>query len=203
MTRLPREGANKTRLIPALGAKGAMDFHDRLARHAIARASTFCMMGKGRKLLICITGGTPAEAKVWLGDDTPDCCVQSPGDLGNRMHTAADNAFADGADKIIIIGTDCPGLDTAMLGKAEELMESSDLVFGPALDGGYYLIGMSAPCPGIFAEMPWGEADVLERSLDAAKRGGRKTALLPPLADVDRPEDIAAAEEELRKALRR
>lgn len=145
MTRLPREGANKTRLIPALGAKGAMDFHDRLARHAIARASAFCIMGIKRKLVLCITGGTLAEGKSWLGDDTLGIDEQADGDLGDRMHTAAANAFKEGAEKVIIIGTDCPCLDEGMLQKAEELLEGNDLVFGPALDGGYYLVGMRAP----------------------------------------------------------
>lgn len=197
MTRLPREGRNKTRLIPELGAAGATAFHDRLARHTIAIASFFCAGENNRRLQIHIEGGSPAEARDWLGDHTLDCREQPDGDLGKRMEKAVTEAFAGGAGKVIVIGTDCPSLDEATLDEAERLLDGHDLVFGPALDGGYYLIGLREPCPGVFANIPWGGDGVLAASLEAARAAGRKTALLRPLADVDRPEDIIAAEESL------
>ncbi len=199
MTRLPREGRNKTRLIPALGANGAMEFHDRLARHAIGRASSFCMMGNGRGLRVCIEGGTPIDGKSWLGDDGLDCREQSPGDLGARMLIAAEEAFTGGTEKVIIIGTDCPGIDESVLSGVEEMLNSSDLVFGPALDGGYYLIGMTKPFPEIFQGIPWGGTNVLTESLRAAEMIGIRTAISAALPDVDLPEDLPAAEEALGK----
>jgi uncharacterized protein len=199
MTRLPREGRNKTRLIPALGAKGAMAFHDRLARHTIGRASSFCMMGKGRKLSVCLEGGTPIEGKTWLGEDGFDCREQADGDLGERMRIASEEAFNDGAEKVIIIGTDCPGIDESTFSETEGLLEHNDLVFGPALDGGYYLIGLAKPISAVFEAIPWGGQDVLEHSLLAAGREDLKTALLGPLPDADFPEDLPAAEAELVK----
>lgn len=195
MTRLPREGRNKTRLIPALGAKGAMEFHDRLARHTMARASGFCSSGKGRRLVVCIEGGTPAEGRSWLSD--LDFRVQADGDLGARMQIAAEEAFADGVDKVIIIGTDCPSLDESILSYAESLLAHNDLVFGPALDGGYYLIALAKPLRAVFESIPWGGSDVLEKSLQAAEGEGLKAALLAALPDVDLPEDIPAALEGL------
>jgi rSAM/selenodomain-associated transferase 1 len=197
MTRLPREGRNKSRLIPALDAAGATAFHDRLARHTFAVASSFCSAGNNRKLMIHIEGGTPAEARDWLGDDTLNCHEQPDGDLGKRMDTATTDAFAAGAEKVIVIGTDCPSLDEATIADAERKLDGHDLVFGPALDGGYYLIGLRQPCPEVFESIPWGGDGVLAASLGAARNHGRDTALLQPLADVDRPEDIPAAEEAL------
>ncbi len=194
MTRLPCEGRNKTRLIPALGAKGAMDFHDRLARHAIGRASSFCMMEQGRKLVVCLEGGTPVEGKSWLGEDGVDCRLQADGDLGERMKIASAQAFAEGAQKVIIIGTDCPDLHESILHEATYLLGRNDLVFGPALDGGYYLIGMARPVPAVFEGIAWGGTDVLAHSLQAAAKGCFRVAQLPALPDVDFPEDLAGAE---------
>lgn len=199
MTRLPREGRNKTRLIPALGAAGAMHFHNRLARHAIGRASSFCMAAKERHLRVCIEGGTPIEAKTWLGDDSLDCHEQAPGDLGTRMETAARQAFAEGAKKVIIIGTDCPSIDESALTAAEKALDADPLVYIPALDGGYVLIGMSQLIPEVFENIPWGGEEVLEKSLTAASLAGKKVTLLDPLPDVDLPEDLPAAETALQK----
>ena len=69
--------------------------------------------------------------------------------------------------------------------------------FGPALDGGYYLIGLAKPIRAVFESIPWGGSDVLAKSLQAAEGEGLKAALLAPLPDVDLPEDIPAALEAL------
>ena len=199
MTRLPREGRNKTRLIPALGKAGAMHFHDKLARHAIGRASAFCMSEKKRHLRVCIEGGTSIEGKTWLGDDSLDCREQASGDLGNRMETAAREAFEEGAQKVIIIGTDCPSIDEAALNSAVSTLDSNDLVYIPATDGGYVLIGMSKLVPEVFRDISWGGEDVLEASLAAASAAGAKVQLLDPIPDVDLPEDLPAAEAALEK----
>ncbi|WP_411825665.1 TIGR04283 family arsenosugar biosynthesis glycosyltransferase [Luteolibacter sp. AS25] len=197
MTRLPRVGKNKTRLIPALGPEGAMRFHDRLARHSIGRASAFCLSEKERHLTIAIEGGTPIEAKEWLGDDQLDCQEQAPGDLGTKMQTAAENAFLQGASKVLIIGTDCPSIDEFTLLEAERLLDNNTLVYGPALDGGYYLLGMRKIIPVVFQKISWGEGEVLNQSLAAARKVGVEPALLSPLSDVDHPEDLPMADEAL------
>ena len=199
MTRLPRTGRNKTRLIPALGAEGATAFHERLARHAIGRASSFCNLHPAARLTVRLEGGTSIEGKSWLGADTMDCREQSPGDLGHRMESAAEEAFEEGADRLVIIGTDCPSIDESILGKAFEALTHAEVVFGPAADGGYYLVGMSKPTPSIFRNIPWGGGDVLEKSLTAAKEAALRVKLLEVLSDVDIPEDLTAAEAHLQK----
>lgn len=197
MTRLPRAGRNKTRLIPALGPEGASVFHNRLARHAIGRASSFCALNPEAGLTIRLEGGTPVEGKSWLGSDTMDCREQSPGNLGQRMESAAIEAFEQGARRVVIIGTDCPSINESILLKAFDALAGSDVVFGPAADGGYYLVGMGKPTPSIFKNIPWGGGKVLEESLASAENAGIRTALLETLPDVDMPEDLPAAEERL------
>jgi rSAM/selenodomain-associated transferase 2/rSAM/selenodomain-associated transferase 1 len=191
MTRLPCEGRNKTRLIPALGAAGAARFHDELARHAIGRASSFCMTFSNARLVVRLDGGSTREGKDWLGEC--DCRVQGDGDLGARMRRAAGEAFAEGASRVLIIGTDCPSMDESILTKAFDALEQDDLVYGPAHDGGYYLIGMSKACDEVFDGIGWGGGEVLNQSLAAAGKVGSSVAMLDPLADVDFPDDLAAA----------
>lgn len=176
-----------------------MHFHDRLARHAIGRASAFCMTSKKHHLRVSLEGGTPIEGKSWLGDNSLDCHEQAPGDLGMRMETAALEAFEEGAEKVIIIGTDCPSIDETALTSAAEALDSNDLVYIPATDGGYVLIGMSKLVPEVFRDIPWGGEEVLDASLSAASTANAKVHLLNPLPDVDLPEDLPAAESALEK----
>ena len=192
MTRLPCEGHNKTRLIPALGPEGATTMHDRLARHAVGRASSYAMMHPGTALEVHLAGGSPEQGRAWLGD--VQCIAQHPGDLGQRMQAAAERAFSRGAKRVVIIGTDCPSLDEPYLSEAFGALEGNDAVYGPAADGGYVLIGLSKPCPQLFTGIAWGESKVLEQSLSAARDASLKFALLETRHDVDTPDDLPAAE---------
>lgn len=191
MTRLPQEGRNKTRLIPALGPAGATAMHDRLARHTVGRVSSYALMNPGTHPEIHLEGGTPQEGRGWLGDI--DYIPQHPGDLGQRMWSAIDRALSNGARRVVVIGTDCPSLDQAVLSDAFHALAGSDVVFGPAEDGGYYLIGLSKPCPQLFGKIDWGTASVLEQSFAAARDSFLKACLLGALGDVDVPGDIPAA----------
>lgn len=191
-TRLPCEGRNKTRLIPALGAAGAADLHDRLARHTVGRVCTFCQAHGDVKLVIRLDGGSPHDGKEWLG--AHDFREQGGGDLGERLERAVQDAFSEGAGRVIVIGTDSPELDHATLAEALELLDHHLLVFGPANDGGYYLVGLSAPSTIIFQNIAWGGTEVLAQSLAAARKAGFRVGLLGSLPDVDVPEDLPAAE---------
>jgi hypothetical protein len=106
------------------------------------------------------------------------------------MALAFDSAFTNGADRVAIIGADCPGLTSEVMAKAFSLLTSHDLVLGPANDGGYYLVGLTRPCSRLFAHIPWGADAVLGETLDAARELGMAFALLEPLDDVDRPGDL-------------
>jgi rSAM/selenodomain-associated transferase 2/rSAM/selenodomain-associated transferase 1 len=192
MTRLPREGRNKTRLIPALGPSGATAMHGRLARHAVGRASSYAMMHPGTSLEVHLEGGSPDEGCAWLGD--VECIAQHPGGLGQRMQAAADRAFKRGAKRVVIIGTDCPSLDEPTLSEAFDALDKNDAVYCPAADGGYVLVGLSKSFPQLFDGIAWGESTVLEQSLKAARDSFLKVAMLEVREDVDTPADLPAAE---------
>ncbi len=115
---------------------------------------------------------------------------QGPGDLGRKMLRAFRGAFREGSEMAALVGSDLPGLGLRIVEEAFGFLRRADLVLGPARDGGYYLVGMKAPCPGLFEGIPWGTALVLEETLARAQRLGLGVELLEPLADVDRPEDL-------------
>lgn len=142
--------------------------------------------------MIRLDGGSTHEGRAWLGDY--DFREQGAGDLGERLERAVRDAFTEGANKVLVIGTDCPELDSSVLSEAMDLLTDHPLVFGPAYDGGYYLVGLSEQCPAIFQNIAWGGPEVLAESLAVAKAAGLSVGLLGYLADVDVPDDLPAAE---------
>ncbi|MDO7854725.1 TIGR04282 family arsenosugar biosynthesis glycosyltransferase [Hymenobacter convexus] len=111
--------------------------------------------------------------------------------LGERMTHAFGEAFAAGATRVVIIGTDCPGLTTELLQAAFEALETHEMVIGPADDGGYYLLGLRNLQPALFANKNWSTATVLPDTLADAARLGLSVAQLPVLHDVDSGQDLA------------
>lgn len=119
--------------------------------------------------------------------------VQPPADsLGERMHHAFAEAFAAGAQRVLIIGTDCPGLTAAVLHQAGDLLTLHDVVVGPATDGGYYLLAMKRLHDDLFANKQWSTATVLAETLADATRLSLRVAQLPTLTDIDSARDLAA-----------
>jgi glycosyltransferase A (GT-A) superfamily protein (DUF2064 family) len=115
---------------------------------------------------------------------------QSEGDLGRRMALAFKDSFSAGMTSVVIIGTDCPDLKAKLMVKAFHALEQNDLVLGPALDGGYYLIGLRRLIPELFTGISWSTAEVLEQTIRIAERLDLAIAFLPLLNDIDRPEDL-------------
>ena len=145
-TRYPQSSQVKTRLIPALGAAGAAALHRRMAEHTLAQAKA---LRQTRELSIEVwfTGSsTVAQMQKWLGTDV-DYYVQPEGDLGDRMVSAFKSVFSKGYTSALIVGTDCPDLNTALLAQGFSALAQHDLVLGPAIDGGYYLMGLQRLIP--------------------------------------------------------
>jgi rSAM/selenodomain-associated transferase 2/rSAM/selenodomain-associated transferase 1 len=188
-TRHPRPGRAKTRLIPALGPDGAADLQRRMTAQALATARRLARR-RPVDVEVRFEGGGPGAVRRWLGPSYT-CRPQGPGDLGERMRRAFEEAFASGAGGTLIVGSDCPVLSAEHLHRAFAGLLEHDLVLGPARDGGYYLIGARAGAPDVFGGIAWGTGGVLEHTLAAARGAGLSVALLDELADVDRTEDLA------------
>jgi uncharacterized protein len=136
-------------------------------------------------------GGTERAMSHWLGDNAR-FFPQAAGDLGERMAGAFEESFRAGSTATVIIGSDCPDLSPEVISMAFARLTETPVVLGPAQDGGYYLIGLTRPMPELFLGIPWGTDRVLADSLAVLQRQCCKPALLNPLADVDRPEDLPA-----------
>jgi rSAM/selenodomain-associated transferase 1 len=121
--------------------------------------------------------------------------TQVGADLGERMQRAFDRAFARG-EALIAIGSDCPALGSTGLRRAREALRTHDAVLVPAEDGGYALMGLSRPLPGIFAGVDWGTGAVLAQTRERLERSHGCWQELETLWDVDRPEDYARLERE-------
>ncbi len=180
-SRYPSAGECKTRLIPALGAEGAADLQEKMTRHIIR-------MGQQADcdVLLCMDGGTATEVSLWLGD-IPHVC-QEGDDLGARMDHAFAVGFARGYENILLVGSDCPAITASFFAEGFLALASADLVFGPSVDGGYYLIGMTKRYPELFTGIEWGTSQVLKLSLQRASK--LDVRLLPALHDIDEPDDL-------------
>ena len=122
---------------------------------------------------------------------------QGEGDLGQRMARALERGLLD-HDKVLLLGTDAPALDVAVLQAAASALDAHDAVFVPALDGGYALIGLRSSMrgfapgalPDIFNAMPWSTPQLMQRTRERLARQGLSHAELAPLADIDEPADL-------------
>ena len=205
-TRYPKAGTTKTRLIPALGADAAAGIQYAMTAHALDVASQIGHT-RGSAVQVRFEGGNPTRMREAFGTEF-EYLPQGHGDLGDRMQRCLREALDSGAESVIILGSDVPGIDAELLTSAFEALKEHPLVIGPATDGGYYLIGLRQDAPELFQDMPWGTDDVLRRTLTVAGRNGIAVHQLPALSDVDRPEDLdvlaqAWGEERLTEALGR
>ncbi|MFN0014710.1 MAG: TIGR04282 family arsenosugar biosynthesis glycosyltransferase [Saprospiraceae bacterium] len=129
-------------------------------------------------------------------DDWPEAAfqkfVQQGDDLGARMADAFRQAFAAGAGRVAIIGSDCPALTGVVLNKAFARLDTHDFVLGPTPDGGYYLLGMRAFEPAVFENIAWSTDTVRETTLQKIVLLSKTCALLPEYSDVDTEADWLA-----------
>lgn len=127
--------------------------------------------------------------------------VQRGTDLGARLHQALDDLARLGHHRVAAVGSDQPELSTARVEEAFRELDQSDVVLGPAIDGGYYLIALRASAlhPRLFEEVCWSTERVLQQTLDRCRELGRSWSLLVPEADVDTPADLLALVARLRR----
>jgi rSAM/selenodomain-associated transferase 1 len=183
LAKAPLSGFAKTRLIPRLGATGAALLQARLIERA---AATACTAAVGP---VTLWAAPDANHPCFLAAQARGIALacQGSGDLGARMLAA----FAAANGPALVIGTDCPSLTPEHLRTAADVLRSgSDVVLGPAEDGGYGLIGMRVPQPALFENMPWGTANVLTETRRRLKERGFRWQEPVTLWDVDRPEDL-------------
>lgn len=201
--RAPERGRVKTRLAAAVGDDAALACYRALGA-AVVRAVRPPRDG-GVPAWRTVVAHTPADAapalRAWLAPAGGALAYepQADGDLGARMRAAVERAVEAGAARVVVIGTDCPDVDATVVGEALAALDDpdapggADVVLGPALDGGYYLVGVRAPaaraCTALFEQVPWSASDTLAVTLARAAAAGLRVAQLAPRRDVDTVDD--------------
>jgi rSAM/selenodomain-associated transferase 1 len=211
--KVPRAGAVKTRLAPLLGAEGAARVHRRMVERTLETLADPCAPWAVR---LCFAPDHAApEVAAWLGEGR-DLRPQGDGDLGARMSRAFAAAFADGARRVAVVGTDAPELVAADVAglfdaltadvasarhAAGPAVPGADVAVLPAADGGYAALALARPAPGIFRDVPWSTDAVMATTAARAASLDLRLTRLRTVSDVDTPADWLALPPDLRAAL--
>ena len=195
----PIPGQVKTRLCPPLTPDEAATLHGTFVLEIVER-SQGAVAGGGipiDRFVACAPSPDHAFFKVLEARHGVRLLPQLGQDLGARMHGAIRSILDMGYSLALVVGTDVPLLPRSSFGEAVSLLTEHDVVFGPALDGGYYLIGLRRPIPELFENIPWSTAETLATTLKKAETLGLQTAMLPACRDIDRLEDLLALIDEI------
>ncbi len=176
-----KKGHAKTRLAKGIGVDAAHDAYLHLLSKTqeLVEATSFAVY-------LYYSNELPPVSARWQMQNG-NYRLQSDGDLGNRMLTAFTEVLAH-HDHAIIMGSDCPYITQEHLDQATSLLEVNDVVYGPSLDGGYYMLGMRTLQPTLLSEMTWSTETVLEESLARCKAAHLSVSLLEPMEDIDEAE---------------
>lgn len=175
------KGHAKTRLAKSIGDDKAFEIYKELL--SITERET----SKVQNCKVHIYFSSELDESRWKNCQQ---FVQSGNDLGERMGGAFQNGFDLGFEKIIGIGSDLPELTSEIIYEGFEKLEDSDCVFGPAEDGGYYLLGMKEYQPCIFEDKPWSTDKLFELTKNELLENGRSVSELVVLNDLDTLEDL-------------
>jgi len=178
----------KTRLISGLGAACAAELYRVLAEDLVTRTQPRAR--EYERLFFFTPGEARPEMEAWFPGET--WIAQEGPDLGARMSAAFDDAFRRGARRAAIIGSDVPGLSRDDVSAALDCLEDHDLVLGPALDGGYYLIALERPRPGLFRGIAWSTPSVFSATMERAATLGLTVRVIEERRDIDTLDDVRA-----------
>lgn len=175
-----RIGNVKTRLAKSIGDEGALQVYSQLI-----------------EVTEKATQRTKAEKHIYFSDKiinenwkkTPKF-IQKGENLGEKMQNSFKNGQKEGFDKIILIGSDLPDISPAIIQNGFDALKSNEVVFGPAEDGGYYLVGMNKAHFCVFKNKPWSTKTLLEETLSELQKKNIKYTLLKTLNDIDTIEDL-------------
>lgn len=189
MARWPAPRRCKTRLAAGLGPSRAAAVQHRLHGHAVA------VLQQAQQQLACdawlaFSGCGPRGAARLIDGAGLRVLAQGDGCLGLRMQRQFVHAFRHGYGQVLLIGSDLPQLSSADLQQAFAALDQVPAVLGPALDGGYWLIGLNRLMPALLAGMTWGSDQVLQQTAQRAAELGLPLLLLREQGDLDRCNDL-------------
>ncbi len=175
----------KTRLSPALRPGEAADLYRALLLDTIDVVES-----AGARLFVAFTPPTSRRPLERLLGSRRRLLPQPPGDLGARLEGVLERLQAEAGPRAIVVGSDCPGLTPDRLREAWDALESKPVVIGPAVDGGFYLLGLSRAEPGLLRGIPWSTGGVLDATRGQAGARGLAVHELHAERDIDTPDDL-------------
>ncbi|KAF5830260.1 nucleotide-diphospho-sugar transferase [Dunaliella salina] len=197
--RFPAPGKVKTRLAAGVGPAAACAFYRACASYTI---QLVCRHSSAHVAIYYSSGDKEADILEWvaslglqptkLRSQSTDPC------LGVKIRLALEQELAvPGVTKALVLGSDIPGLTKAVLEAAVDALDTHEVVLGPAVDGGFYLLGTRGPQvePSLFEGIEWSTSSVLEKVLQKATAAGLRVAplnTLPVLQDIDTLDDLRA-----------
>lgn len=192
-TRVPEPGKTKTRLMPAYTPEECAAIHTGFLRQIAAEAGQVYA-----DLRVYVTPSAEDPAFRALFPKNTEFFLQEGEDLGARMERALAETLAAGYDAAVLVGTDLPELTAEDFRCAFRILEQRDVVLGPTGDGGYWLIGLTAPSHAPFKPKEYGVGTVFENTLSGIRAAGLSVGTVRTLDDVDTPEDLRAYRERSR-----
>ncbi len=194
--RLPVPGRVKTRLLERYSPGEALELHRALLSDSLDLLNAAAPVAAAAPFLYLSEGGElEGEVADHLGRAVR--ALQRGSDLGERLARAFQERFAAGAREVVVFGSDAPHLPRERILRAFRELEKSEVVVGPARDGGYYLIGASRLHPELFRAIPWGTDRVFRETVRRARKEGISLASLPDWDDIDLPESVASLWKEI------
>ena len=198
LTKAPEPGQSKTRLVPPLSFDEAAELARALLLDQLKNLARFT----AAQLFIAFTPPSATSFFEALLPRKASCFCQQGDLLGDRMRHAFDVLFSKGFRRVLLIGGDLPPVPLETLADAVAVLEnkSSEVVLGPSLDGGYYLVGMSRLIPEIFEGILWSQPDVLTLTTVKLVSLNTKYKLISPWYDIDTADDLRHLECDLATA---
>ncbi len=185
MMKYPEAGKVKTRLVPPLTHSQAALLYRCFLADTFSALSTL----SGIDLFAAYDPGVTEEQVRALVPERFAIFPQEGEDLGIRMRNTF-NRLLPTYEKVSMVGADSPDLPVSLITESFDRLDAAQAVFGPAKDGGYYLVALNNPADALFTGIGWGASSVLADSLERARKARIFTALLDPWHDIDRPEDL-------------
>jgi hypothetical protein len=177
-------GKVKTRLAKTIGNKAAFEVYKELVN-----------------VTELATAQLDTSLRIYFSDALVDTkwnnaykAIQEGNNLGERMKNAFLKGFEDGFNRIVLIGSDLPDISAIHIQNGLDALEHSEIVFGPAEDGGYYLVGMSKMNSCIFENKPWSQSHLLAETLQELHNNQISVSTLDTLNDIDTFEDLEASD---------
>ncbi|MGJ8671744.1 TIGR04282 family arsenosugar biosynthesis glycosyltransferase [Rubritalea sp.] len=190
MTKFPEPGKVKTRLAASIGNDAACELHRAMVQHLLEKT-----LPQLNELVIRfhVAGGDEQSVSAWLSPHVWQ--IQHGENLGEKMQHAIQASLCEGAEKVIIIGTDAPAISNGHINAVNDALDADEVVFTPALDGGYVMAGMKRIHAEMFENIRWSTEEVLSLSVERLEAEGVSVKLLDSLRDIDTEQDLDHATE--------